>query len=211
MQRLLPISPGDHRLGRDLVWCAEALHRAGCRQLLVREPQLDRRELVELLNALASRIPVLIVHHRCVDAVELALAGGWGLHGPPELLTAWASRIRAPCGSSTHGVQEVRAAAAAGADYVLLSPIHRPISKPDDARRPLGRARLASACRGAATKVFALGGMTPERVAEARAAGAYGVASLGWLWGDPADAEGLYARARRLLEAAERPPPGPGG
>ena len=75
MQRLLPISPGSERL---LEQRAEALYRAGCRQLLVREPALRGRPLVSLINRLAQRFS-LIVHARNRHGEDIARAGG---HGP---------------------------------------------------------------------------------------------------------------------------------
>ncbi len=70
-------------------------------------------------------------------------------------------------------------ARAARATAVLVSPIYRPGSKPDDARTPLGTNGLAAKARSTAAPVLALGGLHSGRVAEVIAAGAWGVAGIG--------------------------------
>ena len=57
-------------------------------------------------------------------------------------------------------------AEAEGADAVLVSPVHPPGSKPGDERAPLGVEGFRRLARLAApVPCFALGGMTPERLA----------------------------------------------
>ena len=68
----------------------------------------------------------------------------------------------------------------AGADYVLLSPVFRPTSKPEDDRPTLGLEGLEAAQRRLGIPVFALGGITPAN-AEAVLAVTFGVAVLGFL------------------------------
>lgn len=200
MQRLLAISPGTQRQGTDLEWLAEGLHRAGCRQLLVREPHLDERAVIHLATRLAYRLPGLILHARMAGAQALATRAGWGLHlsstaNVPAVRAAFPHRL----GVSCHSVDQVLAAAAAGADYVLLSPIWRPTSKPADRRRCLGTPALRAVRRETLLPVYALGGITPARAAKARDAGATGVAVLGGLFGGDPVVEEVEQRARTLL------------
>jgi thiamine-phosphate pyrophosphorylase len=65
-----------------------------------------------------------------------------------------------------------------GVDYATWSPIFAPSSKAD-ARPPLGLAALA----GHETPVLALGGVDADRAAACVAAGAWGVAVLGAIFG----------------------------
>ena len=192
MQRLLPVSPGDPFL---LEARAEALHRAGVRQLLVREPTLDGRRLVALLNRLSQRFE-LIVHARNRHGEEIAAAGGHGLHLPGVSdVAAVRERFTGLLGYSAHSEEDVLYAQAARVDYVTLSPIFRPTSKPEDDRALLGPERAMAVQRGVRVKVFALGGVTPERFARLRRGGVFGCAVLGGLFLVP-DSE---ASARALL------------
>ena len=111
MQRLLPISPGTQLRGTDLEWLAEGLARAGCRQILVREPHLEERPMVRLASRLAVRLPELILHDRMPGARQVAYGTGWGLHLPSGVDVA-AVRARFPhrLGVSCHTLDEVLAA-----------------------------------------------------------------------------------------------------
>lgn len=85
-------------------------------------------------------------------------------------------------GYSAHGEKEVTDAVAASANFVLLSPVFDPISKP--AMLPaLGVPRLQSICALATVPVFALGGITVDNVARCRNAGASGIAGIGCFLG----------------------------
>jgi thiamine-phosphate pyrophosphorylase len=80
-------------------------------------------------------------------------------------------------GVSTHSPAEALAAAREGADYVVFGPVYDTPSKREYGR-PQGLPALAEACRQTPVPVLAVGGVTPERVGELRAAGAAGVAVI---------------------------------
>ncbi len=80
-------------------------------------------------------------------------------------------------GMSAHNIAEVTAAKNAGADYVTLSPIHPSASKPGHGPA-LGVAAIRTAS-ATGIPVIALGGMTSDNAAEARANGAAGIAVMG--------------------------------
>ena len=210
MQRLLPVSPGTHGKGAELEWLTEGLARAGCRQLLLRELHLEERQVVQLATRLAVRLPQLILHDRMPRARHVARVAGWGLHLPSGTDVA-AVRADFPhrLGVSCHSVDEVLAAEGAGADYVLLSPIWRPTSKPADRRPCLGTPGLRDATTRAPLPIFALGGVRGDRVTKARRAGAFGVAVLGGLFGGDPVVEEVEDRAadylRRLSGQLELP------
>jgi thiamine-phosphate diphosphorylase len=86
-------------------------------------------------------------------------------------------------GVSTHGVQETADAAGAGADFVLLGTIWETDSHPG--RPGAGLDRVRGASRRVAVPVIAIGGVTPHRAGEARAAGAHGVAVVRGVWSTP--------------------------
>jgi len=94
---------------------------------------------------------------------------------------------RLALGVSVHSASEVREAADAGANYVLLGTIFRSSSHPS--AHPLGIAALSS-CRDSGVPVVAIGGIDRETVAAVMGAGASGVAVLSAVWeaGDPVEA-----------------------
>jgi|HubBroStandDraft_6_1064221.scaffolds.fasta_scaffold215859_2 thiamine-phosphate diphosphorylase len=83
---------------------------------------------------------------------------------------------------AAHTDEDVGRAAADGADGALVSPIFptRPPSPGSAAKRErgLGALRAARAAAGARVQIYALGGITPERVRGCARAGADGVAVL---------------------------------
>lgn len=151
---------------------ARAALDAGLPALLVREAVLPE----DLPDD-----PRLILHARMVGAEARAEAAGWGLHLPATGdVRAVRARFSGRLGISTHSDAEARAALSAGADYVLISPIFPPTSKPDDRRPCLGLTALA----GPGPR-YALGGITPARAQACITAGAAGVAVLGGIFGAP--------------------------
>ena len=98
-------------------------------------------------------------------------------------------------GVSVHDLAEARAAHAAGADYLLVGPAFATATHPE--RAPLGLARLIEIVgQAGGLPVVAIGGVTPERVAELQRAGVYGVAAIRALW----DAADPAAAARRMTQ-----------
>src|SRR5688572_3773271 len=86
-------------------------------------------------------------------------------------------------GYSAHGSLEAARAGSEGADFVLLGTIFQTAAHPR--RAPLGIDRLEQCVRPAGVPVIAIGGVTPARVAQVAASGAYGVAVLGGVWRTP--------------------------
>lgn len=80
-------------------------------------------------------------------------------------------------GASAHDLEELRAAEEAGADFATLSPVYRSSSKPNYGPA-LGTDTFERHVRKVELPVFALGGITPDRVEPCLEAGAYGVASM---------------------------------
>jgi thiamine-phosphate pyrophosphorylase len=137
-------------------------------------------------EALTPATLPLSVRPRSHDDALRALEAGLDLHLPASWDPAeW--RRAAVLGQSCHSLTALQAAARAGADYAFLSPVFRPVSKPDDRRSPLGLEGLRHACTHARLPVLALGGITTAAQAAAcRAVGARGVAGISAFFGpDP--------------------------
>jgi thiamine-phosphate pyrophosphorylase len=153
------------------------------------------RELLRLADALRSITAAtgsrLIVHDRA-DLARLCDADGVHLpeHGLPVPAVRRLLGASALLGRSTHTAHAAKTAVADGADYAFLGAIWPTASHPD--RAPLGPDALRSALPA---PVIAIGGVTAPRAAEARAAGACGVAAISALW----DARDPAAAARALL------------
>jgi thiamine-phosphate pyrophosphorylase len=178
--RLLAVSDGAS-LGRGRLpeW-VRRLGEAGVDGLQLREKDLDDRALYGLTRLARSAFPPpgrLLVNGR----LDLALAAGAdGAHLPADGLPVAALRrrfgSRPLLGRSTHRVEEVAEARAAGADYVVFGPVY---PTPGKARygEPPGLAGLAQAA-ALGLPVYALGGVTLERLGEVASAGAAGAAGI---------------------------------
>jgi len=171
--------------------------------LVLREPQLETRQVVQLIRRLVPLLGEgLIIHANCSDGVEIASRCGTGLHLSAHMdpesvrpqITGW-------LGKSCHNPIDLVLARNAGCDYVTLSPVFEPLSKPGDKRATLGRDGLAALCATTEIPVMALGGMTPERVAIVAAAGAYGVASMGAIFSSESTPEETARNTSAMVEA----------
>lgn len=145
----------------------------------IREPGLSTRDLVRVVRSvIASSAPgarVLIN-----DRTDVALAcGANGVHLRGGSLAPELIRKIAPPGFfitvACHNKEDVENAA--GADYAILAPVFRPLSKPETGE-PLGLTGLRELVMISPVPVLALGGVTPENMAECVEAGAVGVAGI---------------------------------
>jgi thiamine-phosphate diphosphorylase len=146
--------------------------------------QIRERDLAAgLTHTLAARLAaraggraVILVN----DRVDIALASGaGGVHLRADSAPTDAVRAIVPAGwtigRSAHSPEE--AGGELSADYVLFGTVFPTESKPGAGGAGLDRLKEAAAACHA--PVIAIGGMTPERAALARAAGAAGVAAIG--------------------------------
>ncbi|MEE9132989.1 MAG: thiamine phosphate synthase [Gemmatimonadota bacterium] len=99
-------------------------------------------------------------------------------------------------GRSVHGADE---ALSANADLAVLGSIYATESHPG--RRPLGLETLTKAASGA-RPIVAIGGITPQRVAEVMECGAQGIAVLSGIWRARDAAEALREYLSALNAAA---------
>jgi thiamine-phosphate pyrophosphorylase len=97
-------------------------------------------------------------------------------------------------GSSVHSLAEARGARDAAADYLLVGPVFATATHPDTP--PLGLEAVREMV-ALGLPVIAIGGVTVDRVAAVRDAGAWGVAAIRALW----DAPDPRAAARAMYGA----------
>jgi thiamine-phosphate pyrophosphorylase len=169
-----------HQARLSIVAIAEAVGQAGGRWLMLRDKDLEpaqRRSLAARLAEIAGRHGM---HLSVSRDVALAAECGASVHLQCAAAVGAVRPHLAPgalIGASAHGLDDVAAAAAAGADYVTLSPIFLTSSKPGyGPALGVGAIELAASLGIA---VIALGGLTAHLVRPCLAAGAAGVAVMG--------------------------------
>jgi thiamine-phosphate pyrophosphorylase len=172
----------------------EACLGAGLKAIQLREKDLAVRDLLSLARVLRESTrrhgAKLIVN----DRADVALAvGADGVQRAGTSLPVSALRAISPpgflIGASVHSLAEARAAEPEGADFLLFGPVYDTPSKREYGP-PQGLSALERVASTVRLPVFAVGGVTPARVAEVVRAGASGVAVIGAVLGAarPADA-----------------------
>lgn len=175
--------------GRALVDIVRSACEGGVRAVQLREKDLSAADLFPL--ALELRALTLQYGARLLinDRIDVALAvGADGVHlGEHSLPAAVARRILGPArliGVSTHRLEDLSPASLDGADFVTFGPVYFTPSKAAYGK-PAGLGLLGEACDASPLPVFALGGITPERVEPTMAAGAGGVALISAILAQP--------------------------
>jgi thiamine-phosphate pyrophosphorylase len=217
--RLSLVTDRTQTRGRDLVALVVECLAGGLPAVQVREKDLSAADLAALCRRLReptrARGALLIVNDRtdvalavgadavqrthaslsvaeiraiadyCSGVGEAGFGRGWPAPGGKRL------RI----GASVHSWQEAVSAEAEGADWIVFGPVYDTPSKRQYGA-PQGVAALERVARAVRIPVIAIGGITPERVAEVRAAGAHGVAAISALLA----ADSPATATRRFLE-----------
>jgi thiamine-phosphate diphosphorylase len=194
--QLLALTPGDleRAAAERFARRAASAVRAGLRGILLREPQLSDREVVELaasLRVVLGPSGWLGVHDRAHLAAGV---GADGVHLGGRSLAA--ERVRAwleptiALGMSTHA--EDAAETWRGADYLIFAPVFDVPGK----GAAQGLAGLRASIERSALPTWGLGGIAPESAASVCSAGARGVAVLRGIFcaADPASATESYLR-----------------
>jgi len=184
MGGVLLITDRTRSRGRSVEKVAAAAVHGGVRMVQVREKDLPTRALLDLVRAViraaadaaggAGRVKVFVN-----DRLDVALAAGaQGVQLGASTIPVAAARRIAPglaIGYSAHAIEEALEAERDGADFVTFGPVYETRS-PGVKAPAQGLGRLAEVCGALCVPVFALGGITAERVPEVIAAGAKGVA-----------------------------------
>jgi len=158
----------------------ESRLRGGLKLLQVREKNLERNAV----KAVARRVIALARPHGArvlvnADADLARETGADGVHLTAARLDG--ARPDVPwCGASCHSVNELRKAEALGADFAVLGPVRATPSHPDSV--PLGWDRFGEIAAGASIPVYALGGVLPRDMKQAKSSGAHGLAMVRGAW-----------------------------
>jgi thiamine-phosphate pyrophosphorylase len=191
----------------------EQLCEAGVRMIQLRDKRLATPDLVD-----RARRAVAIARRRAAgealvvinDRADVAAAvNAAGVHvGATDLPVAAARRVVGPdalVGRTAHGLDEARAAAADGADYLGIGPCFSSPTKSFAAFAP--REFLAGVVRELALPAFAIGGVTLDRLDELAALGIRRVAVSAAVIdaADPGAAAAAFIARLAALQPA-RPP-----
>ncbi len=180
--------PGRERDRRErlLEKISEAA-RSGIDFVQLREKDLPAREMEPLAREAVKRVRAAAgkTHLLINSRTDVALAAGAdGVHlrskdvSPQDVRKIWRESegtTEPVIAVSCHTAAEVTAAEAAGADFVVFSPVFEKRSSP--AVQIAGLELLRSVCRGK-IPVLALGGVTPENTDLCVGAGANGIAGI---------------------------------
>lgn len=175
--KIIVITPPEFTVGEAGI--IARLQEHGVWAVHLRKPQSSAAEMARLITAVPAWCrPKLVLHdHFCLCATY----GLKGVHlnrrnpvAPPD--------HQGSCSCSVHGVDELRTALPM-TDYAFLSPVYDSISK-EGYRSAYTPARLEEAHTEGSIgpQVFALGGVTLERLPEVEKWGFGGAALLGDVW-----------------------------
>ena len=187
MTRALPAPPLlviTDRLAadEDLMDIVTDVLQAGCRWIMVREKDLDSSQLAALSSKIVARarpFNACVLVNGAAAAARQAGAAGVHLQRADDIAAARTVLGEgALVGVSTHSIDDVQAAAAAGADYVTLSPIFLTDSKPGYGPA-IGISALSQICTQVDLPIVALAGVTADNAASCLVAGSAAVAVMG--------------------------------
>jgi len=182
---------------------ARKLADTGVRLFQYRNKRGSSRELLQASSALAAELVPRGALFFVNDRPDVAfLSGANGVHLGQHDLPAAEARIVLGAGRflgiSTHNLEQFRAAAATGADYVAIGPVFATDSKanPDPV---VGTAMIREARKLTRKPIVAIGGISLERAKEVIEAGADSVAVIS----DVLRAPDAAKRARQFLDLLE--------
>lgn len=178
---------------------------AGVDWIQIREKDLPTRPLLELAVSTVARARKSRTRIFVNDRLDVALAAGaHGIHLGVNSIPTLAACSSAPhglqVGVSCHSREEAVRAESEGASYIFFGPIFETPSKLRYGP-PLGLDRLAEAVTSVKIPVFAIGGITPERIPACWACGAAGIAAIRMFQEEGS----LKERMRALREMASSP------
>jgi len=165
----------------SLVRQVERAFASGVDFVQLRRRGRPAREIEALAKRIAGLAPGAGVKILVNGRLDVALsAGAGGVHLPEDGLPVAAVRRVSPPGfvvsRSTHSREAAERACDEGASFVLFGPVFPTPSKPG--HPGVGLEVLAQVASSVPVPVYALGGVTPERLSRIADAGARGIAGI---------------------------------
>ena len=170
----------------------------------LREKDLSDAEYIKLAEPLCKLCHAYSAQLFINSRIKIAMnVGADGLHLPGDSVSVEKvvkkTNRRFIIGSSVHTLTEAKQRETEGADFITYSPIYPTLSKPGYGPA-VGLDGLRKVTEGVNIPVFALGGITPERVSECLDAGAYGAAVMSGVMSPESGAQQAKVYLRQLLE-----------
>lgn len=183
------ISDRRQTAGRDLLWVFQRALEAGVKAVQLREKDLAAKELFLLAEAarkLTERYKAALFIN---DRIDVALAcGADGVQLARNSLPITTARkllgAQRLIGVSIHSSQEAEEAEEAGADFVLFGPLYFTPSKASYGP-PQGLPAIKKTMEKISLPVYAIGGIKPENILEAKRTGIRGVALISAIMSAP--------------------------
>ena len=178
----VPLEKARRCLLRQVEWAVEAC--IDC--IIVRERDLEARDLADLTIAIVGRTRGTSTRVVVNDRVDVAIAtGADGVHLRGDSMVPAVVRRMAPSefliGRSVHSVRESQSAA--DVDYLIAGTVWSSASK-SEGHQLLGLDGFSDVARATRVPVLAIGGVTVDRVGEIAKAGGAGIAAIGFFMGD---------------------------
>ena len=180
-----------------------AMFGQGLMRLHLRKPQATEEELAEWIGQIDEPFRQSLVlhdHHKLSRTMHL---GGIHLNSRNPEAPEWVSEAKRErsftVSRSCHSISEIRQHRDS-CDYLFLSPIYDSISK-EGYGAAFSREELeeARSCGLLSDNVYALGGVSLDKLPELLTYGFYGAAILGDLWNFAYDKQLLLSRLKNIL------------
>ena len=189
--------------GRDLLWVLESALDGGVEAIQLREKDLGGRELyflAEAVRKLTQRYHARLLINDRIDIALAVDADGVQLatHSLPIETARNLLGRQAIIGASTHSLEEAKEAERNGADFILFGPVYFTPSKAVYGS-PQGLSALKNVVEKIPLPIYAIGGIKPENIADARCAGVRGVALISAIVG-AADPRAATKKILNLLK-----------
>ncbi|TYP93907.1 thiamine-phosphate diphosphorylase [Fodinibius salinus] len=166
---------------RSLLETVERACKAGVRAVQLREKDMTDKSLVALgkkMRSITNEYNTRLFVNRRADIAQLLDADG--VHCPENGIPPMAIKSSWPkltVGMSVHSKKAAKRAEKEGADFLLFGPVYYTASKAKYGD-PQGINKLKEVAEQFSVPVFAVGGITPEKVDPCLQAGAFGVAGI---------------------------------
>jgi 8-oxo-dGTP diphosphatase len=179
------ISPGVEADAATWLAGLDATLAAGPGRIQVRLPEVDDARRRALVSEAAARCRAAGAQLLVNADLALAREFGIGLHLRSRQLAELGERPLLAEGAllaaSCHDADELAHAARLRCDFAVLGPVRHTATHPGQA--PLGWDAFARLRETVSLPIYALGGLAPPDIEEARRHGAQGVAAIRGLWG----------------------------
>ncbi|WP_394003897.1 Nudix family hydrolase [Luteimonas sp. WGS1318] len=169
----------------DAAWLRrlDAALAQGIRRVQVRLPGIAAARQAQLLAAAATRCRRHKAELLFNGPAGMARDAGVGLHLTAAALRQASARpvpTDVPLAASCHTLDELRMAEVIGCDFVVLGHVRATPSHPGVPG--IGWAAFSQLREATAVPIYAIGGLTPGDIPEARQHGAQGIAAIRSLW-----------------------------